>query len=691
MKSKKEILSQFTKHKKISNSGLSNQWNHIKECRAFYAGDYMKYKDMISGGRNKIQEVSFNRVKPYVNSIVGFMAQNRRKPGYQAKMPEEQDQLALSEYSNGYSDYLRENTNADQIETKQDMDMIIGGIGVTDTLTTLKMGSPTRDPNGEVIVERVDPLHCGWDTEARETNLLDSNWVYRAKDYDVGEAEELFDADEDEFETANYDDQLNYEYNGTGGIEDKIAYEWCSAERKMIRVYFYQWFDVETFYRIENPIYTMRDRQQVMFLAQDLANINAEQDDMFTFDPMAQVLVITKENRKAVKNVFDAYGLPFKPISEKRKVYYTAVISGDKVFSAYKSPSQQGFTLKFKTGDWDDVNKIWTGVVASMRDPQRYYNSALTKLLLIIASNSKGGVLYERDAVENIQEFEAKYAKHDSAIAVNEGAISGGKIKDKATPQLNTGYESVLALSGEAMGQVTGIDESFFGIVSGGNETAMLQRQRIKQAMTTLACYFDAASLYAKEQARMMLSYMRLLAESADGSLFRVYTDDGRAVFETLTPQLFAEEYDIVIGESPDTPMQKEYYTQTLISLGQSMQAIGDPTYKQIYAAAIKYMPIPARDKNSLVEILTGGEQIDPAMVQQLQARVQQLESEQAQLQSQRIITSIQKDVAETARIAAQTEKEFADTEKVIEETESQALENDIMAAKPIMEVDVNI
>lgn len=420
-------------------------------------------------------------------------------------------------------------------------------------------------------------------------------------------------------------------------------------------------------------------------LADDLSQIESDPDDeMFAFDPTAQILVITKDKRKQVKELFELYGLKFDPVAEKRKVFYTAVISGQKVFAHYKSPSQQGFSMKFKTGDWDDVDKIWTGIVASLRDPQRYYNSSLTKLLLIIGSNSKGGVFYEEDAVENEQEFEAKYAMHDAAIKVSSGALGAGKIQDKARPQLNTGYESILELTGVAFGKVSGIDESFFGVISGGNETAMLQRQRIKQAMTTLACYFDSGALYAKEQARMMLSFMRLLADSSTGALFRTTDDDGNFIFEQVSSKFFAEEYDIVIGEAPETPMQKEYYTETLIKLGQSMQAIGDPRYLQVFAAAVRYMPIAARDKNQIIEILTADQQIDPQMVQQLQAKIQQLESQQMQVQTQKIVAEIEKSMAQAA-------KTRAEIEGVNEDTEKKAIENDLMTLKPISEVTVNV
>lgn len=707
MKSKKDVLKQFQDHYQITKSGLKNQYKHIQECQAFYSGDYMSYQDSYAYGRGssrKVKEVSFNRVKPYVNSIVGFMAQQRRKPDYQAKIADNQEQQALSEYLNGLSDYVRENNNANQVETKQDMDLVIGGIGVTDTALTERMGYATRDPNGEILVERVDPLTVGFDPLCMSPNLTDSRWVYRTKEFDVKEAEELFNADEQDFEFANnQDDVTNYKFNPYGGIQDKIGYEWADSRRTLVRVYFYQYFDVENFYRIENPLLTMRNPNLAISLAQALSNVESEiEDELFKFDPSAEMLVITKENRAQVKELFELYEIPFKPMTGKRKVYYTAIISGDKVFDHYKSASQQGFSLKFKVGDRDEVNKIYTGIVASMRDPQRYYNKSLTELMLIIANNARGGVMYEEGAIDNVREFEAKWAQINSAIEVNDGALTGGKIQPKAQPHMNTGYEQILVASGEALGQVTGIDESFFGAIAGGNETAMLQRQRIKQATTVLAVYFDTISLYAKEQARLMMTYMRILANASQGAMFSVNDDDGNVVFEQLSSDFFAEEYEVSIGEAPETPVQKEYYTQTLISMAQSMQAIGDPRYLQMYAAAVKYMPIPNREKNQITEVLMGSRQFSEEQVQQivepLQQQLQRAQSQQMQVEMANKQADIAKKQADIAKTKSDIDKQRidsvktqAETERVLEEAEQKSLENDVLSSQKINNVDINI
>ncbi len=693
MISKKEFLKLAQKQYKISKSGLIPQYNHIRECQAFYAGDYMNYKDTVAFGAGMVQsikQVEFNKVKPYVNAIVGFMIGQRKKPDYQAKMIDKPEQQMYSDYLNSLSDYVRKNTHADQQETRQDMDFVIGGVGATDTCLTLNGGEPTRDPNGEIIVERVNPLEVGYDPASTQANLLDSRWVYRVKDYDAEEAESLFDAEEEEFEAAILSDDTNYQYNPIGGINDKIGFEYSDANRSMVRVYFHQFYQIENFYRIDNPLLVVENPALQEALAAAFMSVNNE-EDAFTFDPAATVLVITQDIKKQVSDIFKAFEIPFKPLAEKRKTYYTGIYSGDKVFSVFKSPSQQGFSIKFKTGDRDEINKIWTGIVASMRDPSRYYNKALTEMMLIIASNSRGGVMYEKGAIENIQIFEKTYTRNNAAVQVADGALSGGKIQPKATPAMPSGYENILQISDASMSQVTGIDESFFGVSASGNETAMLQRQRMAQATTTLAPYFDSIALYGVEQARMMLSFIRLLVAASDGKMFKAMNDDGQVIFERMSQDFLIDEYEIDIGELPETPLLKEYKTQQIASVATGMMQVGDQRYREMYAAAVEYMPFTTREKTNIKRILLGESPVDPQVVQQLQAQIQELQSQNSQV-------SLELQRAETLRlqaaageIAAKTQKTIAETQQTNKDTEGKEIENSIMQYKLPSEVNVTI
>lgn len=695
MISKKEFLKLAQKQMKISKSGLQPQYNHIKECQAFYAGDYMAYRDKVAmgvGSLQRIKEVEFNKVKPYVNAIVGFMIGQRRQPDYQAKLTSKPEQQMYSDYLNSLSEYVRKNTYANQMETRQDMDMVIGGVGVTDTCLTLNGGEPTRDPNGEIITERVSPLEAGYDPTATQPNLLDSRWAYRAKDYDIEDAEDLFDAEDEDFEHVEPDDNVGFTFNPIGGINDKIGYEFSNSDREMVRVYFHQFFQVENFYRVDNPLLVMENPALASALAQAFMAIEDNSDEeAFSFDPAAEVLVITQDIKKQVADIFKIFEVPFSPIVEKRKVFYTGIYSGDKVFRVFKSPSQQGFSLKFKTGDRDEINKIWTGIVASMRDPSRYYNKSLTEMMLIIASNSRGGVMFEESAVDDIQKFERDYAKTNGAVQVNDGALSGGMIQPKAVPALPTGYENILQISDTSMSQVTGIDESFFGASAGGNETAMLQRQRMAQATTTLAPYFDSIELYGIEQARMMLSFMRLLVAASDGKMFKAMGDDGQIIFEKMSPEFIVDEYEIDIGELPETPVLNEYKTQQIANVATGMMSVGDQRYREMYAFAVDYMPFTSREKANVKKILLGEAPIDPQIVQQLQAQVQQLQGDQARVQTEWQQAETQKALATAAETMAKTQQTAAETRKTETDTQGKVIENTLLLRKDPSEVNASI
>jgi hypothetical protein len=223
----------------------------------------------------------------------------------------------------------------------------------------------------------------------------------------------------------------------------------------MVNVSFYQWQEFESFYRADNPIYHLKNPQAVQLAAMQLDAIAQEfadeEDDAFGFDPRAEVLSFGPDIKAALLKAFGEF---IEVFEFKRKVFYTAVLSGKHVFAAFKSQCQQGFTVKFKTGDFDSKNKIWTGMVNSMKEPVLYYNKALTELMFIIGANSKGGVLVEKGAVDDIQRFEQQYAKTDATIVVNDGAVTAGRIKAKREPFLPTGYESIVQLSDASINDV---------------------------------------------------------------------------------------------------------------------------------------------------------------------------------------------------------------------------------------------
>lgn len=687
MKTKFAIAQQFKKHKALSNSRLPKQYANTKTCQAFYAGDTMEYKDTIqfqtSRGEKKKAIVQFNKIKPYVNAVKGFMAQNRRKTKYLARKNSPPLQALFSQYANSISDYCRNNANADQCETQADGDTLVNGYSAIETALTYGDGYATTVPNGEIVMGRLDPLSVGWDPMARATNLLDARWVYTWKDYALSDAIELFqDSEESEFETAdNVDgDEDDYQINPRGGLYAMIKerdLDWANESEKQVRVYFYQWQDIEKYYRADNPIYTLENPESVSLAAAYLDAIAAElegQDDLFKFDPRAEILCFDEDIKTRLVAKFGKF---IQPFAYRRKVYYTAVMSGKHVFRAYQSVSQQGFSIKFKTGDFDEKNKIWVGLVNSMKDPQEYYNKSLTEVMFAIAASSKGGVMYEKNSIEDIREFEKKYAKTDAACEVAAGALAEGRIKPKREGYQPTGGEQIIVLADNALADVSGIDKTFLGSSENKLETGVLQKQRIRQVISTLATYFDSITLYGKEHARLFLDFMRIFAENNSGALIHILGEDGKNQFMKLSADKLMAEYDVIMGEAQQTPEERQEQANILIQLGDKLLSAGDPAGKVVYAMAVKLLPIDEDDVQKLQQVLIPKDQsIDPAYVQQLQQQVQTLMSEITQADVKEKLSRIALNIAKLDQVKAQTDKTAADAASTIEKAHQTSLEN---------------
>lgn len=699
MKSSEDIAFQLKKHKGITDRGLSNQWDNTRTCQAFYAGDYMNYGGMITAtdlrGNRRKTSVQFNLVKPYVNAVRGFMAQNRRNADYVARMEQDQLQEMYSEWTNAYKDYVRDNANADQVETQQDGDLLICGYGAVETAMTYGDGYSARNPNGEIVMGRLDPRALGWDPSARASNLLDARWVFYKKIYALDEALDLFtDASPDDFEGEQGLDESNKIYYPRGGIYNKIQeiYDWESESEELVKVYFYQWYEVEPFYRAKNPLKDIQDPQTQQYFDLELQALAADQDqdDEYAFDPRADIISCDSKTKKAIEEMFED-GVDFETF--RRRVYYTAIVSGKKVFKKYRSPCQSGFTVKFKTGDFDEENKMWVGMVNSLKDPALYYNKALTELMFTIASQAKGGVYIERDAVEDITDFEAKYAKTDAVIVVNDGAISGGKIMPKKEQFTANGLDSVMQMSSDALPMVSGIDKSFLGSSENKLEPAALQRQRVKQVTTALATFFDNITVYQKEQASLLLPMMRIMAENNDGSMFKAISKDGTNIFLKMSPDNFADEYDITIQEAPDTATQREEKSEQLVSMAQMLFAANDPINgKACLAINVKYMGIDFEDQQDLLKTLAPPptQPIDPAYVQQLEQQLQQAQGQHAQADLRKTMSEAALNMVKGEDLIAGIKKKRSE----VRETDAQAnqtnVETHILQHKPAESVRVD-
>lgn len=696
-----KVADKFNNHLQISKRGLSQQYNNTDACFSFYNGDMMTYQDKIQfmdpGGRRKRATVNFNKVQVNIDSVVGFMAQNRRQAKFIARQNKSEIQNLYSKNMNALYSFHRENMNADQIETDQDADMLICGYGATETDLSYIMGNSTTSPNGEILKMRLDPKRVGWDPNTKSKNLLDARWVYYFQDYDLRDALELFQGSTKEDFEAVEDSGLvdtGYVYNPWGGLYDKIklhdSVEWTAKEQDMVRVYNYQWFDYETFYKAKNPLYDAQTPEDALFIKMrlDIIKANIKQyvpdgiqaGDLFDFDPSKEEFTFDEDTKRVLVKEF---GNLINPISFKRKCYYTAVISGTHVFTWFKSICQKGYSVKFKTGVYNEQGQFWVGMVNAMMEPAKYYNKAITEFMFTVASLSKGGVMVEENAVEDISDFETKWARTDAVIKVADGALSGGRIQEKQKGLLPNGIDTIIQLCDNSIA-TNGVDPTFLGDAISG-ESGILYKRRIRQCISKLGRYFDSLTLYQKEDARLNEDYIRIWIQNNEGNWTRITGEDGADEFRIISQDMLAPEYDVTIQEAPDSPEDKQETAQVLGLYGDKIMAFNPAAGQAFYAESLQMLPLDSDVRNRLVKTLQPDEQMVPA------SEYQKL---QAQLQS--IQTALQ--VAETRRINADAALNEAkiDTEKAnqlakMEDAANKGLENDLIRSKSYTSVSVTI
>lgn len=678
--SDEKLLLQWRKHKSTSASGLSTQYRLAREAHQFNAGDDMAYQaSVMDKGRKKM--VIFNKIKPFIDAVSGFMIQLRREPEYFATIQDNQQQEAYSNLMNGVSKWARETANLSHIESKQDKEMLITGYGAVDTNIIYEM-----NPDGEIEGELIEYDDVAWDPQARKTNLLDSRWTFRRRKFTLDEALQRFKGTSPtDFEGITEETSGAYEYNPSDGIYTKIA-SGAGSNEHLVEVYYYQYFSLETYYRMPNPLKKMSPdlaQRLVTYLQaiiQKRLDTDADEsyiDDVFEFDPMAETLVMTGQLKKDVVAFFEKIGFSVEVQEHLKKCFYTAMITGKKVLQHFKSPHQRGFTIKFKTADYDKHVNAWYGMVRQLIEPAKYANKSLTEMLYVIASNSKGGVMYEVNAVEDPELFEQQYATTNSAIQVADGALSGSKIQPKAQAKLPDGYSDIYEISNSALKEVSGINPEFLGSSENKQVSALLESQRINQVVSTLAGPFDAIALYQKEHARLNLTFIRMLVENAPGRIIRIVDETGTPNYVQLTEDKFAPEYDADIGEAPTSATQKSETFNLLVEMAKEVAQQG----VNIWPIVIEESPFKQKTKAKLIQALTP--QQDPA-AQQMKQQMQQIA-----LAAQK--AKVAKEVATTGRTNQLAQKDHADTVKTLVEANQTQLENHLMKHHAIDKLNVVI
>jgi hypothetical protein len=586
--------------------------------------------------------VVFNRTGVLVDAVVGIEVGNRREVRY---IPRDINDSRPNEILTSAAEWFRDLCDAEDEESEAFKDTVTAGMGWTETRLDRK-----ENPDGEPKIERIDPFEMVWDCHATKANLVDRKRNWRVRKMDIADAMKLFpDADEDNLNATwaeNDTDETEPHNNDKDKLYDQNEVEGRDNVTREVTIVQCQFKEEETYYKA--LILTPPQMQPQMVELTEAKFKIAEKN--------GAVLKSAKLSRETVMQAFLGKTMLKKPI-----------------------PTQTGmFTFNVMTGLKDEDKGIYYGIVRRAKDPQRWANKWLTQILHILNSQSKGGIMAERDVAENQRDFEESWAKTEAITWVKSGKLAAGKIEPKPMAQFPAGFDRLMQYADEMIIKATGISMELLGIRE-VNQPGVLEYQRKQAGMGILATFFDSKKRYTKIQGRQML---KLIQDNlSDGRLIRIVGDDeaqyvplmkaegiAKAKEEAMqqamqqAPQMLQQaisqgmppeeamqqakdsleqiaakfdamkpvegEYDIIVDDAPSAPNDKEKNWQIIQSMIPMLKDMMGPAQALVMA---KYSPLPSsfmEDMKKSIEESQANQQPDP--MQQQAAQLEQMKLQNA-------------------------------------------------------------
>jgi len=584
----KQLLTTVKRRWREARQHTRNWRNDAREDYQFVAGDQWSETDMQTLRDQLRPVVTFNRVGPVIDVVAGTEVQNRQEVRY---IPREQGDVKPNEVFTGAAQWVRDLCDAEDEESDSFIDMVICGMGWTETRLDYDV-----DEEGQIIIERVDPFEMYWDSMARKRNLSDARWIMRVIEMEKDELKDQFpDKWMDVFgASAIWGDNLDDESPHLTVAGDQYASneDQTDAKRKAtIKVVEYQWYEPITVYKVFDPF-------------------TGEAKTMEAGD-----------FRKAEDRMM-MMGVDLQSVKMKRRKYRRAFVAGDIVLDEGDSPVE-GFTYKCMTAKRDRNKNIWYGLVRAMKDPQRWANKWLSQTMHIINSNAKGGLLAEQDAFVNPRKAESEWANPTSITLLKPGGLP--KVQPKPAITYPSGMDRLMEFAVSSIRDVTGVNVEMLGMRE-GNQPGILEFQRKQAGITILGTMFDSLRRYRKEQGRILLRFIQDYI--SDGRLIKIMGSEGEQ-YVPLARQSDVT-FDVIVDDAPTSPNQKEQVFATLSQLLPALLQAGIPIPPDI----VEYAPLPSGLIEKWKDMLSQPKGPDPAQVALMQQELEYYKAENQNLKS---------------------------------------------------------
>ena len=508
--------------------------NHYKQIEVFHQGDYFfaghqwseEDEEYLRSKNRPI--VTFNRILNVLLVVLGAEMAHRQDPLVIARNPTLPGQRELAETTTTYLRWMLDRCEGDDERSVAFFDLIRRGVGWLE----LSMAYD-EDPDGELLIRRVDGLEMWVDPASHEPNYRDSRWRAHRKWMPAEEIVMLFGEEYlDKLSSAEFDpDEEPEEVVNVSPIGYAPGNAMRRAAGKHAGPYLvthFQWWEWEEYYRTVDP-----------------DTIDATNPDK------AKIISVPKGKWDRFAKMANAKGIQDpQRVSAYKKCFYQTFVAGDVELRTDKLRVPD-FTFLPMTGLWDDKNHLYFGLVKPMKDPQEWANKFFSQTMDIMNRSRKNALLLRSGNVEDIRKFEDQI--NGAGATAEAQDITEAGVRELNSPQMPGGLQYLLESAVKAIPDMVGVNVELLG-ASEGDQPGITTQYRQNQGLMVLAPFFNAERRLRMKEHRLEIEYGRLYV--ADGRIVQLNPKDGPIALPMFRQQM-AVDYDLILDENPHNPNLK--------------------------------------------------------------------------------------------------------------------------------------
>lgn len=472
---------------------FTHKWRNVaKQNYEFVKGKQWTDGDLNAMNKAGRPAITVNRIKPMINLLCGYSAQNETEPDF---LPRSEEDDRVSRVAKGITKYVFDKTNYQKVKKQAFKDSLICGMGcywLTYEFNWAKM-------DGIITIKNVSPFDVFVDPESNEEDLSDANFCGR---YSWETPEKLKQIYQDKEQAIN---ALTHQLDETELETVNAEPLWYSSDLEKIRVvqYWYKEYGTKEIYYIDG-----------------------------------QVIDSTSQEFEMLK----ASGVQPTVIPDVRMRF--ATFCGDLLLEEGESPYEHGkFPLVIQycsKNGWlrDNDGLEPAGIVGDLKDVQRELNKNRSQRMHIVNQQSLGVKFWHGNADEDMKRIiRTKSTVPGANIFLSQGLT----FEDGLPANQSIGNLELENKASSDFYNISGITpESLSGSVGAMSGKAIDLRQSVTTVQT--AEIFDNAKEAEREIVLLLwgdVGARGLIPQYFDKEkVLRITGEDGKKEFVQINPNL---------------------------------------------------------------------------------------------------------------------------------------------------------